>query len=140
LSNRSDIENLYREMPLRYRLFSKLLLKLPNPSMPFLVLKRFHLFEGLFYGLLLPLFMFLSGVFLLLLFPVATQTFAFPLNYVVVLILPTVIFLFYVRIELERTINWWRSVFGSPTEWDSAKSVDELIQIFKKQQIKAKKD
>jgi len=127
-------------MPRRYRIFTKLLLKLPNPSIPFFVVKRFHLLEGLLYGLLLPIFMFLSAVFTLILFPTSMLAFAFPLNYMVLLILPSVLFVIFLRIELERTINWWRSAFGAPTEWDSSKSVEELVQLFKKQQNKAKKN
>jgi len=140
LPNKRDLETLYRQMPRRYRFFTRILLKLPNPSMPFFVVKRFHLLEGLLYGLFLPIFMFLSAVFTLILFPTAMLAFAFPLNYIVLLILPSVLFVIFLRIELERTINWWRSVFDAPTEWDTSKSVDELLQLFKKQQNKTKND
>jgi len=126
-------------MSLKYRLFAKILLKLPNPNIPFFVMKRFPLVEGIFYGLMLPVFMFLFGAFMLWLLPTATLVFAFPLNVLIVLLPPTVIFVVYVRMELERTINWWRSVFGSPTVWDSAKSTAELVELFKKQQNKTRK-
>jgi len=75
---------------------------------------------------------------MLWLFPTATLAFAFPLNILIVLLPPTVIFVVYVRIELEKTINWWKNVFGSPITWDSAKTTAELMELFQKQQNKKK--
>lgn len=134
-----DLENLYREMPLKYRFIVKLLLKLPNPSIPSLVLKRAPFLEGIIAGLILPLLVYLMGIATLWLFVVTTLAIGFPLNYIIVLIPPTIIFIIFIRIQLKRTINLWRSVFGSPTVWDSAKSLDELMELFKKQQNKIKK-
>jgi len=135
LSNKtSDLEDLYSQMSLKYRCLAKLLLKLPNPSIPFLVLKRLPWIEGIFYGILLPIFVLLSGILTFWLFPAATLRFGFPLNIIILLLLPTAVFAVFVRIQLERTMNLWKSVFSSPKEWESSKSIAELIELFKKQQ------
>jgi len=135
---RNDLDNLSREMSPQYRVIAKLMLKLPNPSIPFFVLKRLPLLEGIFYGLVLPIFVFLFGAIVVWLFPVATLAFGFPLNVIIVLLLPTIVFVVFIRIQLERTINWWRSVFGSHRDWDSSKSISELIELFKEQQRRTK--
>lgn len=136
----SDVEKLYQEMPLGYRIFTKLLLKLPSPKIPFFILQRFPLIEGILHGLMMPIFMYLVGVITLWLLVTTTIVVGFPLNIIIVLIPPTVIFAIYVRNQLERAITWWRSTFGSPIKWDSSKSISELIELFKDQQKKAKTD
>jgi len=88
----------------------------------------------------MPIFMYLVGVITLWLLVTTTIVVGFPLNIIIVLIPPTVIFAIYVRNQLERAITWWRSTFGSPIKWDSSKSISELIELFKDQQKKAKTD
>jgi len=137
-NQRDDLDNLSHEMSPKYRLMVKLLLRLPNPSIPFFILKRLPLLEGIIYGLVMPIFVFLFGAIVLWLFPAATLAFGFPLNVIIVLLLPTIVLVIFIRIQLERTINWWRSVFGSNIEWDSSKSISELIELLKKQQRRTK--
>lgn len=136
----SDIEKLYQEMPRRYRIFTKLMLKLPSPRIPFFVLQRFPLIEGILHGLMMPIFMYVIGIITLWLLVTTTIAVGFPLNIIIVLVPPTAIFAIYARNQLERTISWWKTTFGSPIKWDTSKSVSELIELFKDQQKKAKTD
>jgi hypothetical protein len=100
----------------------------------------FSSFEGIFYAVILPLFVFFSGILVLWLFPMASLAFGFPLNVVVTLLLPAIILVVFLRVQMERKISWWRSIFGPPVEWNPSKSLDELTELFKKQQHHRRKD
>jgi len=138
-NQKKDIEDIYQGMPRKYRFLAKLMLKLPNPSIPFFIFKRLPLLEGIFYGIMLPVFAYLYLALMLWLFPLATLAFGFPLNIIIVLVFPTAVFVIFVRIQLERTINWWRSVSSSSKEWDSSKSINEFVDLLKRQQAQRKK-
>jgi len=129
-----DLKALYSEMPLRYRLLVKLLRKIPIPRMPFLITRKLPLVEGIFHGMMLPVFVFLVGIFMYWLIPAATHVFGFPMNIAILLIVLSLFVALFARIELERSIHWWKAMFGSPVQWDTSKTLEELVELFKKQQ------
>jgi hypothetical protein len=61
--------------------------------------------------------------------------FPFPLNVLTGLLMPGVIFVFFLRIQLERALVFWRSL-SSSKEWRVSEVTEELIEIFRKQQEK----
>jgi cellulose synthase/poly-beta-1,6-N-acetylglucosamine synthase-like glycosyltransferase len=130
-------EELERIPPL-YRLLVKALLKLPNPSMSFFVLKHFPELEGILWALVTPILIVLYFFFNMWLFSFVTLYFGFPLNYIISAITPVVIFVFFLRIQLERTILWWRNVYGKPKKWQISKTVEEFVKVLEKQQKKRK--
>ena len=120
----------------RARLLVKLLRKIPVPRMPFLITRKLPLVEGIFHGMMLPVSVFLTVIFMYWLIPTATLMFGFPLNMVIILIVLGLFVALFARIELERSTHWWRDVFGSPVQWDTSKTLEELAELFKKQQRK----
>lgn len=134
MSSRDEI----RQIPFRYRLLINTLLKLPNPSVPFFILKRFPGFEGILWAVVAPILLSLYFWFNVWLFPLLTRLIGFPLNYVFGLMIPLVIFLFFLRIQLERTILWWRNIHEPLKQSDTSRLVEEWVQLLKKQQRKKK--
>lgn len=134
-----DLESFYSKMRLRHQILVKLLMKIPIPGMPFIISRKLPLLEGIFHGMILPVFVFLIGIFTYWLIPTATIMFGFPSNIVIILIVLTLPFALFARIELERSINWWKGAFGSSTQWDTSKTAQELVELFKKQQEKTKR-
>ena len=132
--NKSD--DIYLRMSLKNRILTKLIMRFPAPRIPFFISKKFPSIEGIFHGLIMPLLLFVIGLFMLWLLPTATLMFGFPLNVLITLLVPVSIFAMYIRIELERTMNWWRSIFNNPLTWDSSKSLQELIELFENQEDK----
>lgn len=139
-NQRKGLQDLHEKILLLCSFLEKLMLKLPNPNFPFFVLRRFPSFEGIFYAIILPIFVFFSGVFLLWLFPMASLALGFPLNVVLTLLLPATVFVVFLRVQIERKTNWWRSIFWPPVEWNPSKSLDELTELFKKQQRHRRKE
>jgi len=127
-----------KRIPVRYRLLIKMLLQLPNPRLPFFVLKHFPELEGILWAMIAPLFLVLYFLFSLWLFSFATIHFGFPLNYVFGFSISATIFVFFLRIQLERTIIWWKNIQKEPKEWQTAKRVKELVEILNKQQTRKK--
>lgn len=134
LLSRDELERI----PLGYRLLVKMLLKLPNPSLPFYVLKHFPELEGVFWALVVPCFLILYFFFNIWLFTFMTLRFSFPLNYVFGVLIPAIIFVFFLRIQLERTILWWKTIHEEPREWQTSKKVEELIELLNRQQKREK--
>lgn len=126
------------QLPSRYRLLVKMLLKLPNPRLPFFILKHLPEFEGILWAAVVPILLGLYFWFSIWLFPFLSLRVGFPLNIILGLLTPAVIFLFFLRIQLERTILWWRNIHQSSKEWDTSKSVEEWVQLLKKQQRRNK--
>lgn len=87
--------------------------------------------SGVFWNILVPIFMifeFFLSMFLLLMFP-------FPANIVLTAIIPTAVFLAFIRITLERFINWWNLTIGkSSFEWNIEKTMQEYIASLKKKE------
>lgn len=128
----------FEQIPTRYRLLIRLFLKLPNPSLPFFILKHFPEFEGIFWALVMPIFMAMYVYLFLWLIPFLTLTVGFPLNIIFGYAIPAIIFVFFLRIQLERTILWWRNIHKKPREWQTSKRVEELIELLNRQQNRKK--
>jgi len=120
-------------IPLRYRLLVKILLRLPNPSLPYFILKRFPELEGFFWSLIVPLLLTLYFFFNAWAFPYLSTLVGFPLNVIFGFIIPAVIFVFFLRIQIERTILWWKNIHSQQKEWEPSKRVEELISLLEKQ-------
>jgi len=128
------------QIPPRYRWLIKLFLKLPNPGFPYFVLKKLPGIEGIFWAVVTPILLtlyFLSSIWLIAFLSLHV---IFPFNILLGLLIPAVIFVFFLRIELERTILWWKNLQSPGKEWDISKVVEELSEVFKKKQTKANAD
>jgi hypothetical protein len=130
LLSREELE----QIPLRYRLLVKAFLKLPNPGIPFFIMRHFPEFEGILWGLVVPLSLGFFIWFDMWFVAFLSLHFSFPLNVIIGFLVPAIPFLFFLRIELERTILWWRNIHEQPKEWQISKKVDELIDLFNRQQ------
>lgn len=88
---------------------------------------------GIFWGIIMPLFVtveFFLSLFLLLYFP-------FPTNIILAAMIPITLLMIFLRISLERFLNWWDSTFGeSRFEWNVEKSMEEYISLLKKKEEK----
>lgn len=106
--------------------FYKLILKIPGTDF-------LESAGGIFWGIMVPIFMSLDAyltLFLLVFFP-------FPINVVLIATIPITILLIFIKIILERFINWWNSVFGkSRFEWNVEKAVQEYVSLLKKKEEK----
>ena len=118
-----------KKLPLIYRLF----LKLPKPTLDFLP----DFSHGIFWAVIAPLFIaleFFLSLFLLMDLP-------FPTNILSVSIIPTIIFIIFLRITLERFINWWNATFTHQGfEWNVEKLAKEYSDLLKKQKSKKNKE
>jgi len=126
LLSREELE----QIPVHYRLLVKLLLKLPNPEFPHFILKKLPEIEGVFWALVVPILLTLYFFFSVWLFAFLTWIIGFPLNIVIGFLVPAVIFVFFLRTQLERAILFWRSVHEQPKEWETSKRVEKLMEIF----------
>jgi len=124
------------KIPLRYRWLLKVLLRLPNPRIPFFVVKRITWFEGIFWALVVPVSLILYFFFSVWFTAFLALHVAFPLNWIVGLLIPAVFLVFFLRIEVERTILWWRHIHAQSEEWDVGKRVAELEEIFRRRKSK----
>lgn len=84
--------------------------------------------SGVFWILVVPVFLaseFFTSLLLLIFLP-------FPINLVLASLLPAVVLLVFIRINLERFINWWNGNFGKPFEWNMEKTLHEYLASLKK--------
>ena len=119
------------QIPRHYHLILKLILKLPTPSFPGFILKRLPEIEGIFWAILVPIFLILYFWFSIWWFATATLLFSFPFNLMLALIIPAVVFVFFLRIQLERTILWWKNLKGDYREWDVSQAVKEYVALMR---------
>jgi len=121
---RIDIEKL----PLIY----KLIMKIPLPSLT----TFFGELHGIFWAVIVPIFIvatFLSGFVTLVYFP-------FPINVITFAIVPTTIFLFFLRVTVERFINEWNAMVNeSKLDWNVDKLVNEYLEILDRQKKREEK-
>ncbi len=101
--------------------FYRLLLRIPMANM----------FEGassgIFWAIIVPCFLvveFFLSMFLLLYF-------VFPINIIIAGIVPATIFLIFVRISLERFINWWNASIDTGFKWNVERMAQEYIDALK---------
>jgi len=89
--------------------------------------------QGVYWAIVIPIFLvceFFLSLFLLLVFQ-------FPINLVMVSIIPVAIFVVFVKVQLERFVNWWNATFRSQLmKWDIEKTTEEYIKLLQKQKSK----
>jgi hypothetical protein len=103
--------------------FYRLLLRLPGVG-------RIETAPGLFWVLVVPILVFLS----ILLSLVLLFTFPFPLNILLVAVVPASLFVVLVRLGLERFINLWNLIVAaSAVEWNVEKSTKEYVELLENQ-------
>jgi hypothetical protein len=108
------------KLPLIY----KLILKVPGSD--FIQ----SISSGIFWSIVVPIFLLLDffiNFFLLLLFP-------FPINILLTLIIPAAVLMVFLRINLERFINWWNLNIEDSFKWDVEKSLKEYLTILKEKE------
>ncbi|MEM2779770.1 MAG: hypothetical protein QW791_02695 [Candidatus Bathyarchaeia archaeon] len=60
-------------------------------------------------------------------------SFSFPINIILVSVIPTIMLALFVKISLRRFLNWWNANFGeSRFNWNIEKALDEYLSILKK--------
>lgn len=113
-----------KELPLSYRL----ILKVPGVD-------RLESVSGVFWALVVPLFIFVNFMVNLYLF----MGFAFPYNYLLVSIIPIVLLLVFLKIGLKRFINFWNLNFvRSRLDWDVRKLTKDYVNLIRKQDKRKK--
>lgn len=89
--------------------------------------------SGVFWSIIVPIFLILEfflSMFLLLLFP-------FPTNVILTAIIPIAVFLMFIRVTLERFINFWNSTIEkSSYKWNIEKTMQEHLETLEKKKIK----
>ena len=87
--------------------------------------------SGVFWDIVVPIFLvleFFLNLFLLVVFP-------FPINIVLTSIIPVAVLIIFIRISLERFINWWNLNVGENSfKWDVEKTVQEYLAMLKKKE------
>jgi hypothetical protein len=81
-------------------------------------------------GALVPIFLILGSflnISLLVFFP-------FQMNTVLELIIQVAVLLVFLRVSLERFINWWNSAVDDSFEWNIYKSMPEYLELLKKKE------
>lgn len=86
--------------------------------------------SGVFWAIIVPLFIFvdfLMNLYLLMWLP-------FPVNVALVGIIPAIVLLVFLRVGLERFINFWNLNFvRSSLEWNVKEKAKEYVNLLKKQ-------
>lgn len=120
-------EKLEDELPWFYRLVLKL--PFPSQSLP-------ENLQGIFWAIIVPIFItleFFIAIFLLILFP-------FPINIFFAGSIPAVIFLIFVKVQLQRLINMWNAeVKQRHFKWDLDKISKEYFSLLKKNESESEK-
>jgi hypothetical protein len=103
-------------------LFYRLLLKVPIPSISTLI----DIPSGIFWAIIFPIFLFLD-FFLNIYFLIG---FSFPINIFLVCVVPVAILAIFVRVTIDRFINWWNSaVVGGYTQRELKKVLQEYLAL-----------
>jgi len=86
--------------------------------------------QGVYWAIVIPAFLifeFFLSLFLL-------TNLSFPINLVTASVIPITVFVVFVKVQLERFMDWWNSTFRSePMRWDVQKATEEYILLLKKQ-------
>jgi hypothetical protein len=107
-----------QELPLFYRL----ILKIPGVN-------RLENASGIFWAVIVPIFIFSDSILNFYLF----IGFSFPYNYLLVAVFPILLFLVFLRVGLERFINFWNLNFvRSRLDWDVGKLTKEYVNLIRK--------
>jgi hypothetical protein len=103
-------------------LFYRLLLKVPIPS----INTTIDISSGIFWAVIFPIFLFLD-FFLNIYFLIG---FSFPINIFLVCVVPVAILVIFVRVTIDRFINWWNSaVVGGYTQRELKKVLQEYLAL-----------
>jgi hypothetical protein len=103
-------------------LFYRLLLKVPIPS----ISTSIDISSGIFWAVIFPIFLFLD-FFLNIYFLVG---FSFPINIFLICVVPVAILVIFVRVTIDRFINWWNSaVVGGYTQRELKKVLQEYLAL-----------
>jgi hypothetical protein len=106
----------------RLPLFYRLLLKVPIPSISITI----DISSGIFWAVIFPIFLFLD-FFLNIYFLIG---FSFPINIFLVCVVPVAILVIFVRVTIDRFINWWNSaVVGGYTQRELKKVLQEYLAL-----------
>ena len=103
-----------KDLPIPYRFLIKIPLKSLGSS------------SGIFWALVCPILIFLNFFFdfFILVY------FSFPINIILALVVPAVVFILFVRVVLERFINWWNNfVVSGYVKRDLGEVLDEYITL-----------
>lgn len=103
--------------------YFRLLLKIPAVNL------LGNVSSGLFWALVVPIFMALESFLTLFLL----IYFAFPVNVAFAAIIPAFLLLAFMRISLERFLNWWNSsVADTKFDWDIDRDLPGYLEKIKK--------
>jgi len=103
-----------KDLPILYRLLIKIPLKSLGSS------------SGIFWAFVCPILVFLSFFFnfFILIY------FSFPINIILAFVVPAVVFILFVRVILERLINWWNNfVVSRYVKRNLEEILDEYITL-----------
>jgi hypothetical protein len=82
--------------------------------------------SGIFWAVIFPIFLFLD-FFLNIYFLIG---FSFPINIFLVCVVPVAILVIFVRVTIDRFINWWNSaVVGGYTQRELKKVLQEYLAL-----------
>jgi len=105
-------------------------MKFPNPSFPYFVLRRLPEIEGVYWAVVVPLLLIVYFLFSIWFVVFLSMHVVFPFNLLLGLLIPFIIFVFFLRIQLERTVLWWKNIHSpQKEEWDVSKAVEELAKL-----------
>jgi|APFre7841882654_1041346.scaffolds.fasta_scaffold00002_25 hypothetical protein len=119
MSQERKLQRIDREkLPLFYRF----ILKIPIPA----IISSIDIPSGIFYAIILPIFMLLD-FFLNIYFLIG---FSFPINILLVCVVPVVFLAIFVRATADRFINWWNSgVVGGYVQRDVKEVMKEYLAL-----------
>ena len=111
------------KFPILYRLILKI---------PFIT--RIEGASGIYWGLIVPLLLLLNMMLSLY----VVFAFPFPINIILVGIIPLIVLVVFIRVSLKRFINFWNfRIASSQFTWDFDESVREYLTLLKKKEARA---
>jgi len=85
--------------------------------------------SGVFWAIVVPIFLVLNFFFTMFML----IWFSFPLNIILAAIVPVAVFVIFIKICLERFVNWWNLVIGeSDFVWDVETGIKEYMDLINK--------
>jgi uncharacterized protein YhhL (DUF1145 family) len=111
----------------------RLLLKIPAPNLS-RIYQEFPWFEGIYYGIIVPLLLYFSwwyALCALVYFP-----YGFPYNYVVAVLPALIMLIFFARVQLERTLQSMRLRTQQTPTYDLDKAIKEYEELLKRDKRK----
>lgn len=106
-------------------LFYRIILKIPGANL-------IESASGAFWAICVPILVFLNilaNLWLLI-------AFNFPINIILIAIVPTIVLILLIRISFERFINFWNLNFLKTSEWNVKRAVQEYTDLTRKKEDK----